>query len=91
MTAILAIFVLLGALVALLVDALELRFTIDLFLSVPTIFVVYRLRTISGSRRGCFDLVETSHSCSSHVPPLGRPSSQPEESSHWGGEGSCST
>ena len=52
MTAILAIFVLLGALVVLLVDALKLSFTIDLFLSVPTIFVVYRLRTISGSRRG---------------------------------------
>ena len=52
MTAILAIFVLLGALVFLLVDALELRFTIDPFLGVPMIFTIYRLRTISGSRRG---------------------------------------
>ena len=51
-TASLAIFVLLAALVVLLVDALKLRFTIDLFLSVPTIFTIYRLRTISGSRRG---------------------------------------
>ena len=52
MTAYLAIFVLLGALVVLLVDAQKLRFTIDPSLGVTMIFMIYRLRTISGSRRG---------------------------------------
>ena len=66
-TASLAIFVLLGALVVLLVDAQKLRFTIDPFLGVTMIIMVYRLGTILRRRRGCFGLAETSSSRSSCV------------------------
>ena len=43
---------------------------------------VYRLRIISGSRRGWFDVVELSLSCTSSVSGLGRPSCWPEEPMH---------
>ena len=50
-------------------------------------FTVYRLRTISGSRRGWFDVVELSYSRTSSISGLGRPRCQPEEPIHgeWKG------
>ena len=62
-----------------------LYLTIDFVLGVTVYFTVYRLRTILGSRRGWFDIVELSHSRFSCISELGRPSSQPEDSSHGRG------
>ena len=62
-----AIIMSLGALAVLLVEASTLRFTIDLFLGVTMIIMVYRLRIILGRRRGCFGVAELSRSRSSCV------------------------
>ena len=75
----------LGTLALLLVEASTLSFTITLFLGVTVIIVVYRLRIILGRRRGCFGIAEMSHSRSSCIPALGRPSDWPEESTHGSG------
>ena len=64
------------------VDATMLYLTIDFVLGVTVNLTVYRLRTILGSRRGWFDIVELSLSCTSCIVVLGRPCSQPEDSMH---------
>ena len=71
--------------------AQTLYLTIDFVMGGTVYLTVYRLRTISGSRRGWFDVVELSSSCTSFVSGFGRPHSQPEECNHGGEEGSCST
>ena len=67
--------------------ALTLYLTIDSFGGGTVYLTVYRLRTISGSRRGWFDVVELSLSCTSSVSGLGRPSCWPEDFIHgeWNG------
>ena len=69
------------------VDATTLYLTIDFVLGVTVPLTVFRPRTILGSRRGWFDVVELSHSRSSCIVELGRPSCQPEEPIHgeWKG------
>ena len=62
--------------------ATMLYLTIDFVMGGTEYSTVYRLRTILGSRRGWFDVVELSHSRSSCIIALGRPSSQPEDSIH---------
>ena len=62
--------------------AKTLDLTIDSVAGGTVYFTVYRLRTILGSRRGWFDLVELSLSRTSCIVIPGRPSSQPEESMH---------
>ena len=66
---------------------MTLYLTIDFVVGGTEYFTVYRLRTILGSRRGWFDVVELSHSRSSCIVVLGRPSCQPEEPNHgeWKG------
>ena len=64
-----------------------LDFTIDFVMGGTEYSTVYRLRTILGSRRRWFDVVELSHSRSSCIAELGRPSSQPEDSIHREGKG----
>ena len=64
-SALLAIFVSLGTLAALLVKASAFCFAIDLILGMTEIFTIYRPRTILRRRRGCFSLAETSSSHSS--------------------------
>ena len=57
--------------------AKTLYLTIGYFGDGTVYLTVYRLRTISGSRRGWFDVVELSLSCTSSVSELGRPISLP--------------
>ena len=64
-TALLAIFVSLETLAALLVKASAFGFTIDLSLGMTMISTIYRPWTILRRRRGCFSLAETSSSRSS--------------------------
>ena len=66
---------------------MTLYLTIDFVVGGTEYFTVYRLRTILGSRRGWFDVVELSLSCTSSVSGLGRPSCWPEDSIHgeWNG------
>ena len=61
------------------VDAETLYLTIDSVMGGTVYVTVYRLRTISGSRRGWFDIVELSLSRTSCIGKSGRPSSQPED------------
>ena len=67
--------------------AKTLYLTIVFVMGGTVYLTVYRLRTISGSRRGWFDVVELSSSCTSSVSRLGRPSCRPEEPIHgeWNG------
>ena len=62
-----------------------LYLTIDFVGGGTEYFTVYRLRTILGSRRRWFDVVELSHSRSSCIIALGRPSSLPEDLNHGSG------
>ena len=66
---------------------MTLYFTTDFVMGGTEYFSVYRLRTILGSRRGWFDVVELSHSRYSCITALGRPSCLPEEPIHgeWKG------
>ena len=66
-------------------SAMTLYLTIVYFRGGTVYLTVYRLRIILGSRRGWFDVVELSHSRSSCIPALGRPSSWPEEPIHGSG------
>ena len=61
---------------------MTLYLTIGFFGDGTVYLTVYRLRIISGSRRGWFDVVELSLSCTSHVSGLGRPSCWPEDLIH---------
>ena len=67
--------------------AMTLYLTIGFFGDGTVYLTVYRLRIISGSRRGWFDVVELSLSCTSSVSGFGRPSCWPEDSIHgeWNG------
>ena len=62
--------------------AQTLYLTIDSVVGGTVYLTVYRLRTIWGSRRGWFDIVELSLSRTSCIVKPGRPCSQPEDSMH---------
>ena len=68
-------------------DAKTLYLTIDFVVGGTVYFTVYRLRTILGSRRGWFDIVELSLSRTSCIVLFGRPSCLPQEPIHgeWTG------